>query len=95
MHCISCTAQETNFIFKIYPTKHNFLPCKSRKLISSEITMKLVRPLLSILLVFNVTDGYNVVIFLANNLGHNDVSWNNDKVLTPNLDQLAQDGKVN
>ena len=57
--------------------------------------MKLVRPFLSILLVFNVTDGYNVVIFLANNLGHSDVSWNNDKVLTPNLDELAKDGKNN
>ena len=57
--------------------------------------MKLFRTLLTCVLGLNITDGYNVVIFLANNLGHNDVSWNNDKVLTPNLDQLAQDGNIN
>ena len=56
--------------------------------------MKLFGPLLSCVLGLTITDGYNVVIFLANNLGHNDISWNNNKVMTPNLDQLAQDGKI-
>ena len=56
--------------------------------------MKLFGPLLSCVLGLTITDGYNVVIFLANNLGHNDISWNNNKVMTPNLDQLAQDGNI-
>ena len=35
---------------------------------------------------------HNFVIFVANELGNNDVSWNNEKVKTPNLDLLAKDG---
>ena len=35
---------------------------------------------------------HNFVIFIANELGNNDVSWNNEKVVTPNLDLLAKDG---
>lgn len=35
---------------------------------------------------------HNFVIFVANELGNNDVSWNNEKVRTPNLDLLAKNG---
>lgn len=38
--------------------------------------------------------GHNFVIFVANELGINDVSWNNEKVKTPNLDLLAKDGML-
>ena len=36
----------------------------------------------------------NIVVFLSSDIGHNDVSWNNDKVLSPNLDQLSKDGII-
>ena len=35
---------------------------------------------------------HNFVIFVANELGNNDISWNNEKVQTPNLDLLAKNG---
>ena len=34
----------------------------------------------------------NIVIIVADDLGFNDVSWHNEMVRTPNLEELARDG---
>jgi len=34
----------------------------------------------------------NIIIFLSDDLGFNDVSWHNDVVITPHLDTLAKEG---
>ena len=36
----------------------------------------------------------NIVLFLADNVGFNDVSWHNEVVLTPNLEELAKEGVI-
>uniref|UniRef100_T1IPA0 Sulfatase N-terminal domain-containing protein n=1 Tax=Strigamia maritima TaxID=126957 RepID=T1IPA0_STRMM len=36
----------------------------------------------------------NIVFIVADDLGWNDISWNNPDVLTPNLHQLANDGVI-
>ena len=35
-------------------------------------------------------DQPNIILIIADDLGFNDVSWHNEKVLTPNLDSLAR-----
>ena len=35
-------------------------------------------------------DQPNIILIIADDLGFNDVSWHNQKVLTPNLDSLAR-----
>ena len=35
-------------------------------------------------------DKPNIILIIADDLGFNDVSWHNQKVLTPNLDSLAR-----
>ena len=32
----------------------------------------------------------NIILIIADDLGYNDVSWHNEKVVTPNLDTLAR-----
>jgi len=36
----------------------------------------------------------NIIVFLVDDLGFNDISWHNDKVLTPHLDELARSGII-
>ena len=36
----------------------------------------------------------NIIMFVADDLGYNDVGWNNEKVRTPYLDELAKEGIV-
>ena len=36
----------------------------------------------------------NIVVFLADDLGWNDVSWHNDQVLMPHLGHLAKEGVI-
>ena len=36
----------------------------------------------------------NIVIFIADDLGFNDVSWHNSQVLMPNLEKLAKSGII-
>ena len=35
-------------------------------------------------------DQPNIILIIADDLGFNDVSWHNQRVLTPNLDSLAR-----
>ena len=34
----------------------------------------------------------NIILIVADDLGHNDVGWANNRTITPNLDQLVADG---
>ena len=43
---------------------------------------------------FNEVFNYNIVMFMASDLGYNDVSWNNKIVSTPNIDELTKSGKL-
>ena len=36
----------------------------------------------------------NIIMFVADDLGYNDVGWNNEKVRTPYLDELAKEGII-
>ena len=36
----------------------------------------------------------NIVVMIADDLGWNDVSWHNPRVVTPNLQSLADNGVV-
>ena len=58
------------------------------------VSLHLIMPMFTYFLLLFVSGGFchNFVIFVADELGRSDVSWNNDKVKTPNLDLLAKDG---
>ena len=36
----------------------------------------------------------HIIVFLADDLGYNDISWHNPHVLTPHLQDLADDGVI-
>jgi len=36
----------------------------------------------------------NIIVFLADDLGFNDISWHNDKVISPRIDELARSGII-
>ena len=36
----------------------------------------------------------NVIMFVADDLGYNDIGWNNEKVNTPYLDELSKEGII-
>ena len=61
------------------------------KILFSE-TVEAMRLLL--LLVHHVTGSPNFLVLLADDLGFNDVSWNNPDMHTPALDKLAKSGVI-
>ena len=50
--------------------------------------------LLSLLFNFTFATPPNIVLFLADDLGYNDISWNNPHVQSPNLQDLASSGII-
>jgi arylsulfatase A-like enzyme len=36
----------------------------------------------------------NIVVILADDLGYNDVSWHNERIISPHLESLARDGLI-
>ena len=48
--------------------------------------------LLCVLPLFSSTDGTNILVIVADDLGYNDISWHNPDIISPNLDKLAKDG---
>jgi arylsulfatase A-like enzyme len=49
---------------------------------------------ISLFICLGVGSKPNIVVFIADDLGFNDVSWHNSQVLMPNLEKLAKSGII-
>ena len=51
--------------------------------------------LVTVILVKRVSSGKpNFLVMMVDDVGYNDVSWNNPNMVTPHMDTLAQDGVI-